>query len=392
MAKIKLGDICNFQSGGTPAKGIAEFFNGTIPWITTTALNGGKIDGTQAVDWITEKAIEKSAAKLVPAYSIMVGTRVGIGKVAVNTVEMSTSQDIISLLDIDENHWNKDYICKFVQGNSRFLNSKARGATIKGIKIDVLASLELKEISLEEQVKISEIIDKVKNIINARKQEIANLDSLIQSRFVEIFGDLANPESPWDKSKLIDVCTDKDDIKCGPFGTQLSKDEYTESGVAVWEIPQINSAFLTRPTHFLSKEKAEQLKAYTIVPGDIAMSRKGNVGKCAVFPENYPEGIIHSDVLRIRVDSKIINPRFLMSQLHFSGAVTRQIEMVSSGAIMAGVNVTKLKHIYIYVPPMNFQNQFVDFVAGIDKSKAAIQHSLDETQVLFDSLMQKYFG
>ena len=67
-----------------------------------------------------------------------------------------------------------------------------------------------------------------KNIINARKQEIANLDSLIQSRFVEIFGDLANPESPWDKSKLIDVCTDKDDIKCGPFGTQLSKDEYTE--------------------------------------------------------------------------------------------------------------------------------------------------------------------
>ncbi|MDO4417711.1 MAG: restriction endonuclease subunit S [Eubacteriales bacterium] len=69
---IKLGNICSFQSGGTPAKGKPEYFNGTIPWITTTALNGSNINENDAIDWITERAIEETAAKIVPAYSIMV--------------------------------------------------------------------------------------------------------------------------------------------------------------------------------------------------------------------------------------------------------------------------------------------------------------------------------
>ena len=92
----RLGDICAFQSGGTPSRQNPEYFNGDIPWVTTTALNGGTISLENANEWITLKAIEKSAAKLVPAHSILVGTRVGVGKVAINLVPMSTSQDNIS--------------------------------------------------------------------------------------------------------------------------------------------------------------------------------------------------------------------------------------------------------------------------------------------------------
>ena len=190
---IKLGSICSFQSGGTPAKGNADYFNGSIPWITTTALNGSQIDEKDAVDWITEKAINETAAKIVPAYSIMVGTRVGVGKVAVNTVDMSTSQDIISLLNIDEKTWSKDFLCKFLQGKSSYLNSQARGATIKGIKIDVLANLDVPNIDYERQQFISKTIDKVRLVINARRQELEKLDDLIKARFVEMFGDEANP-------------------------------------------------------------------------------------------------------------------------------------------------------------------------------------------------------
>ena len=76
----KLGEICAFQSGGTPSKSNAEYFGGNIPWVSTTALNGNIIKGSDAVAWITPKAIQESAAKIVPANSIMVGTRVGIGK------------------------------------------------------------------------------------------------------------------------------------------------------------------------------------------------------------------------------------------------------------------------------------------------------------------------
>ena len=117
----RLGDICKFQSGGTPSKSNPLYFGGNIPWITTVALNGSIISAKDATEWITEKAIKESAAKIVPANSIMVGTRVGVGRVAINSIPMSTSQDIISLLDIDEHDWNKAFICAFIISKNTFL-------------------------------------------------------------------------------------------------------------------------------------------------------------------------------------------------------------------------------------------------------------------------------
>ncbi len=157
----KLGNICRFQSGGTPSKGSPSYYQGNIPWITTVSLSGGIIGKEDAVEFITEQAIKESAAKIVPMNSIMVGTRVGVGKVAINSVPMSTSQDIISLLDIDENVWDKEYLCKFISANSTYLNSQARGATIKGIKIDTLASLEVPELPIKRQREINIILNNV---------------------------------------------------------------------------------------------------------------------------------------------------------------------------------------------------------------------------------------
>ena len=264
---------------------------------------------------------------------------------------------------------NEEYLRFAMSKSLKEIEQRTAFVTVKHLSAKELNKLELDVPELTKQDKIADILSRLERVIEARKEELEELGGLIKARFVEMFGDLADPECSWNKRKLIEVCVDKDDIKCGPFGTQLSKDEYMESGIAVWEIPQINIAFKSRPVHFITSEKSEQLKAYTIIPGDIAMSRKGNVGKCAIFPESYPAGIIHSDVLRIRLNSQVVNPMFMMCQLHFSGAVTRQIELVSSGAIMAGVNVTKLKQIYVHIPPIELQNQFADFVRVVDKSK-----------------------
>ena len=298
-------------------------------------------------------------------YVAVVKDGAGIGRTSLYPAESSVIGTMQYLLP--KENVLPEYLCYVVK--YMHLEKYFTGATIPHIYFKDYKKEEFNLDTLDRQKEIVNILGRIECVISSRQQELQKLDELIKARFVEMFGDLANPECSWDKSKLIDVCTDKDDIKCGPFGTQLNKDEYIESGIAVWEIPQINAAFLINPTHFLTEEKAEQLKAYTIIPGDIAMSRKGNVGKCALFPDNYPEGIIHSDVLRIRVDRKRINTLFMMCQLHFSGSVTRQIELVSSGAIMAGVNVTKLKQIYVHVPPIELQNQFADFVHQVDKSK-----------------------
>lgn len=261
-----------------------------------------------------------------------------------------------------------DYLCYSLMfyDTSGLVN----GATRQKLTQSTLKKMCIPKRTVKQQLQIVQELNIIKKLITARNLALQWLDDLIRARFVELFGDLANPECKWKKNLLVDACLNKDDIKCGPFGTQLSKDEYTTEGIAVWEIPQINMGFQCEPTHFLTEEKANQLEAYSLIPGDIAMSRKGNVGKCALFPEEYSSGIIHSDVLRIRVDKKNVNPVFMMYQLHFSQAVTRQIELVSSGAIMAGVNVTKLKQIYVHIPPIYLQNQFADFVAQIDKSKS----------------------
>lgn len=275
---------------------------------------------------------------------------------------------------------------------SRGLSDVITGSAQPQIVRQSLEKVKVKYPPLDEQRKIAAVLDKVSDLIAKRRQQLDKLDELIKARFVEMFGDLADPACKHIRCKLGETCKDSDDIKCGPFGTQLSKTEYQEQGVAVWEIPQINREFKEQPIHFVTNEKAKQLISYSLIPGDIAMSRKGNVGRCALFPKDFAPGIIHSDVLRIRVDKNKVNPCFLMYQLHFSKAVAHQIEMVSSGAVMAGINVTKLKQIYVHIPAFGLQNQFAAFVEQTEKTKTTISKSLEKLETLKKALMQEYFG
>lgn len=289
---------------------------------------------------------------------------------------------------------NRDYLAVFLRSDSfvTWAVSKTAGAKMPRLGTKDLMNAEIPVPSIEQQKKIAEKFKKLEQLIPLRKQQLAKLDELVKARFVEMFGDLAAPQCEYPELKLVGVCADADDIKCGPFGTQLNKDEYKTKGVAVWEIPQINSGFSEMPTHFITEEKAVILNAYSIEPGDIAMSRKGNVGKCGLFPENFKKGIIHSDVLRIRVDKRKVDSCFMMYQLHFSEAVKRQIEMVSSGAIMAGINVTKLKQIKVRIPELENQRMFAAFVERVDQQKQTVQQSLEKLELLKKALMQEYFG
>ncbi|MBQ9986575.1 MAG: restriction endonuclease subunit S, partial [Oscillospiraceae bacterium] len=265
MEKVRLGDLCVFQSGGTPSKSNSEYFNGDIPWITTVALNGDTIGQESAVDWITSKAIEKSSARIVPANSVMVGTRVGVGKVAINSISMSTSQDIISLLEIDESRWDKDFICKFIISKNAHLNSQARGATIKGIKIEILANLELPLISLSEQKKISFHLNKITDLINKRKQQLSKLDELIKARFVELFGDpVVNPKS-WETAPLFALI-----INANNGMARRGKDA---DGSIVLRLVELQNGFIdySAPNRICLNETEK--KRYELVDNDFLFAR-----------------------------------------------------------------------------------------------------------------------
>ena len=386
----RLGDIFTISSGGTPDKRQAKYYeNGTIPWVKTGDLKEKYV--SHNIERITQEGLDNSSAKLFPADTVLVAMYgATIGACSILGFEASTNQACAAFLPTSK--VLPDYLYYFLQSKKDIFVQSSVGGAQPNISAGYLKRFPFDIIPVESQRKIISALDSVSTLISLRKQQLTKLDELVKARFVEMFGDLADPYCKFKKCTLAETCLDADDIKCGPFGTQLSKDEYQNEGIAVWEIPQINNGFTSKPTHFLTIEKAEQLKAYSIEPGDIAMSRKGNVGKCGVFPDYYEPGIIHSDVLRIRVDSKRVIPCFMMYQLHFSRAVQYQIETVSSGAIMAGINVTKLKQIEVYVPEYELQQRFSGFVGKVDRQKLTIQQSLDKLEVLRKSLMQEYFG
>lgn len=370
--RVKLKEAFDLQMGKTPARNNAEFWNGTHKWISIADLgNAGKyIDSTK--EGISDAGVEASGIKIVPKGTVIMSFKLSIGKTAITSADMYTNEAIMAFHSKRTYEIDVDYLYHLCCGTNWCIgtNKAVMGLTLNKA---TLSEYEIELPNISEQREIARKLDKLDSIIARRKAQLVTLEELVKSRFLELFGDLADPKCQWKKEKLVDVCKNPDDIKCGPFGTQLSKDDYCISGVAVWEIPQINSGFATQSTHFLSDEKANQLEAYSIKSGDIAMSRKGNVGRCAVFPETMEDGIIHSDVLRIRINNELVLPVFMMHQLHYSRAVQHQIELVSSGAIMAGINVTKLKQIEVHIPPMEFQQQFAVFVSQVDKSKH-LQH------------------
>ena len=377
---IKLGEICKFQSGGTPSKKEKRYYdNGTIPWITTVALNDNKISGKNAVAFITEVAIRESAAKIVPHNSIMVGTRVGVGKTAINLEEMSTSQDIISLTGIDENRWSKEYICKFLQGKSNYLNAQARGATIKGIKIDVLENLVLPEIPLKNQQQVVELINCVSKIIEKRQRELFQLDNLVKARFVEMFG---NEKNRMTMSEVCSIITD---------GTHQPP-QFKNEGIPFIFVSNITGDKLTYDAEkYIDQGTYDELiKRTPIEIGDVLLSTVGSYGHPAVVKSDkkflFQRHIAYLKPKRELVDSDYLHGAILAPDTQ------KQIEKVVKGIAQKTLNLSEIKKMMIPVPNMNRQKQFADFVAEVNKSKVVVQKALDEAQLLFDSLMQQYFG
>ena len=134
-----------------------------------------------------------------------------------------------------------------------------------------------------------------------------------------------------------------------------------------------------------------ELKEYSVEEEDIIMSRKGNVGACSLFPKHLKSGVLHSDAIRIRVNKNMILPKVLLWQFKKSRVLQTQVANVSSGAIMAGINVTNLKQISVYVPCMNAQNKFASELQKVENLKEKLLITISNSDSLFQTLLQKAF-
>jgi len=266
------------------------------------------------------------------------------------------------------------------------------GSTRQKLTQSAMREIKIPFVEMKEQQHIVKVLDTISEIIEKRKQQIAKLDELEKSLFIEMFGNPVTNPMGWEIMQLSTLGNKDDVVKCGPFGTQLSKNEYCESGIPIYGIPQVSSSFKKPPFAYITEEKGKELSAYSLKDGDIVMSRKGTIGKCALYQKNYQSGIIHSDLLRIRVDETRVNPIFLTHQLHSSQNVKSQVDTISNGAIMKGINVTKLSNIHVMVPPIVLQREYASKVEHIFSINNLYNQSQIKMQEEYNALMQQYFG
>lgn len=264
---------------------------------------------------------------------------------------------------------------------------QATGASYPAVSDAIVKASTLPLPPIEEQRRVAAILDHVADLALTNSVARRLASDLQRAAYRSTSGlDEAREAS------LADLCRSSDDMKCGPFGTQLKSSEFRTEGVPLWGIKQVNRCFQI-PTHeFLDESTARRLRAYDIVPGDIVMTRKGTVGNCSVYPETRQPGIMHSDLLRIRVDLDLVLPEFLSHQLHHSPAVAGQIARQSAGAVMPGLNVTRLRSLQVKVPSLISQRQFVDRVREVRSIEAKLLARDEELSSLLASLQARAFS
>ena len=139
----ELGSISDMISGGTPSSKYPEYFGGDIPFMSTPSLGPNYIDATAAQNWLTEEGVNNSATHRIPAYALLFGNRVGVGKSSINTCEVCTNQDILSFVNIDPDRFDLLFVKKVLDQYQEFFDSQKRGATIKGIPSDIVKASKI---------------------------------------------------------------------------------------------------------------------------------------------------------------------------------------------------------------------------------------------------------
>ena len=379
----KLGDICSIVSGTTPKSNRPEYWDGDINWVTPAELNDDSDVIYKSQRKITEQAVQDSSLKPFPAGTVLLSSRAPIGKVAIAGVEMYCNQGFKNL--ICSNRIYNRYLYHFLKNSTEYLNSLGRGATFKEISKSIVENIEIPLPPLDEQRRIAAMLDKVSGLIAKRREQLDKLDELVKSRFVEMFGDPVSNPYNWEKVPLPELA----DIRIGPFGSLLHKEDYIEGGHPLVNPSHIiDGKIIIDEKLTVSHQKYIELEAYHLKAGDVVMGRRGEMGRCAVVSQ---EGLLcGTGSLLIRPKGKV-TADYIQKIISFP-SFKKMIEDLAVGQTMPNLNVPIVSAFQIIKPPMQVQENYYTFVTQVDKSKLTIQQSLDKLEVLKRALMQQYFG
>ena len=267
-------------------------------------------------------------------------------------------------------------------------DSNSTGATQKAITIDGLKKIQLRIPEFNKQEDIGLILDNLERIIKYKQQQLLDYDQLIKSRFVEMFGTPLVNEKKWEVLDANDVCTRITD------GSHYSPKDI-EKGYPMLSVKDMtNGGFIYDECKHCGADDYAKLRKNDCVPqkNDVLIAKDGSYFYYGFVVKEQKEQAVLSSIAILRPDIKVINPEYLKTYMMSTEIVRLVGEQYVTGAALKRVILKGIRKIPVMLPPINMQNQFSDFIEQVDKLKFTVQKSLEETQTLFNSLMQTYFG
>ena len=389
----KLEDLFDLQMGKTPSRNIPEYWNSNDhKWISIGDLSkcGKYIEDTK--EYLSNKAVEESGISIIPAETVVMSFKLSIGKTAITPEPMYSNEAIMSFLDRHVLDLLPDYIYYMFSGLDwdSGTNKAVMGKTLNKA---TLSKIRVKVHSIDEQKHIVQVLDKVKSLIDARQLELQKMNEAIKARFIEMFGDPEMNPYGWLKTGISTVVHGK-----ATNGFFAKREEYVDDGnVAVLGVAYVVNRMYSQVEDLPRTNATEaDIKKHQLRYGDMLFCRSSlvaeGIGKASIVPENVPEKtLFECHVIRIPLDLNKCVPEF-MQVLSTTPYFRNQMIAQSKTATMTTIGQDGILKANIILPPIEKQKEFYSFVNQVDKSKAQVQKALDETQLLFDSLMQEYFG
>lgn len=322
-----------------------------------------------------------SPTKIVEAGTLLISVRAPIGALNFAKERSCIGRGLAGITP--QNGVSLKYIYYCLKGKNKELNAKGTGSTFKAIAKSALGETSVKIVSEEDQLKIIQTLDRVSSVIEARKQQLTELDNLIKARFVELFGDTILNPFGWKKDLLGTVCDVRDGTHDSPQYYESGYPLVTSKNVTGGKIDLTDCSLICEADF---KKISERSK---VDIGDIIMPMIGTVGKPVIVDIEPNFAIKNVSLIKFKADSRVLNIyiRALLQSDYFDDAVLSKVR----GGTQKFISLGDIRKLEVLVPPMELQEQFATFIKQTDKSKVVVQKALDEAQTLFDSLMQEYF-
>ncbi len=283
-----------------------------------------------------------------------------------------------------------DYLCYSLMFYK--VDGMVNGATRMKLTQTAMQKMLIPSRKIKDQREIVGILNKVQVLIKEEKEQIERYDELIKSRFVEMFGDPVLNTMGWPVPFIEEVISSEQNaLKAGPFGSALKKEFYVKSGYKIYGQEQVIKEDPAYGDYYIDEKKYKDLKNCAVKAGDVLISLVGTYGKLLIMPEIFEPGIINPRLLKITFDKTKVNPVYFKYYFQ-SDSLKYTLSKNAHGGTMDILNLRIVRKLPMPMPPIELQNQFAAFVRQVDKLKFEQQQQLEKTQILFDSLMQQYFG